>query len=137
MMGKIKRTFTLDEDLAELLDIKIDNKSGLVNDLLKVVLFGEDEEEKILAEIEDLSKKLKVKKNKLCKIRDKKRKEEKLIAPVEKVLKWAEEVSPLNEITGERKPLLAPNIRNVCKNYSADCDLAVSKLKKLGYNILG
>lgn len=136
-MAKTRETFTLDEDLVEILGVKVDNKSKLVNDLLKAVLFGEDEEEKILKEIEDLSKKLKVKKNKLCKIREKRMKEERLNVPVEKVLDWAKEVSPVNEITGERKPLFSSNIKNVCKNYKVDYDLAVSKLEKLGYNIIG
>lgn len=136
-MAKVRDTFTLDEEVSQMLNVKIDNKSKLVNDLLKVVLFGEDEEEKLLKEIETLSKKIKAKKNKLCKIREKRKKEEDIKAPIEKVVQWAKEVSRENPITGEKQPLVVSAIKIVCKKNKVDYDLAVSELSNLGYKIIG
>ncbi len=136
-MGKVRDTFTLDEEVSQMLSVKVDNKSKLVNDLLKAVLFGEDEEEKLLDEIETLSKRIKAKKNKLYKIRDKRKKEAEIRAPIEKVLDWANEVGRENPITGERQPLVKSAIKIICRKHKVDYNLAITELNKLNYEIIG
>ena len=136
-MSKIKATFTIDEEINHLLGVKVNNRSRFVNDLLKEALFGEDDEEQALLNIKRYTKSLAVEKSRLRKIREFKSKEREITVPMNNILKWAEEVSPFNQITGERRPLFFSSIKNVCDKNKVNPDLAIRKLEGLGYNIQG
>lgn len=100
MPEKVKVTVTLDQDLVDLGKVKYKNFSGRVNDLLSIDLNGTDEEAALLQEISKLNEELKIKKDKLCKVR----KREALLKGsdegINNVLEWARDVYSRNGVIG-------------------------------------
>ncbi|MGL6298835.1 MAG: hypothetical protein ACRC1M_06700 [Methanobacteriaceae archaeon] len=128
--NKVKFTGTFDPDVLALAKLKFGNVSGTLNDLLKIAVYGDDEEDKLISSIEKLSKELNVKKDKLCKIREKKKQKKLLTGDIIKVTDWAVDVS---------KRVGSVNIDQLkaeCTRNNVDIDIVKDELESLQIRVV-
>ena len=123
MAKKIKVTVTLDEDLNELADMKYPNKSGRINELLKIDLNETDEKAKLINKLQENKKEGRILTKKLC---DLQKKEDILMGDkenIESVLDWARE-------TYSRRGVLGLNfLEKECKRKKVDFESIRQKLE--------
>lgn len=121
MGDKTKVTLTLDTDLVDLGKVKYKNFSGRVNELISIDLNGTDEEAILLEEISNLNNQLKIKKDKLCKVRKKEALLKGSDDGINSVLDWARKVYGRNGVIGlnmlekecKSKKVSFENVKNI------------------------